>query len=168
MPALRPGPAPAVTALVRHGVEFSLHPYDVAEYDDGAELAELLDVEDDRVLEVVVVEAGGRPVLCIVIAGDEVDEAAVEATVGVPARVAVESLVERATGHPADAVSPFGLRRRLPVLVDEAVVALAATAPSVTVVVASGQVGLAVEVALSDLLRLTGAQPAPIATSPPD
>ena len=160
--SVRPGPAPAVTAMVRGGVDFTLHPYDLAEYDDGAEIAELLDVEDERVVEAVVVESGGRAALCLVVAGDELDEDAVGAALGAPARIVLESIAERVTGHPADAVSPFGLRRPLPALVDDSVADLD---PATTVIVPSGQAGLAVEVRLDDLLRVTGARRAHIAAA---
>ncbi|HET9691925.1 MAG TPA: YbaK/EbsC family protein [Acidimicrobiales bacterium] len=162
MSTARPGPAPAVTALVRGGVEFTLHPYDLVEYDDGAELAELLDVEEERVVEAVVVEAGGRAAMCLVVAGDELDEEAVGTALGAPARIVLESVAERVTGHPADAVSPFGTRRRLPALVDAGVADLG---PATTVIVPSGQAGLAVEVRLSDLLRVTEARRANIVSA---
>ena len=161
--ALRPGPAPAVTALVRGGIDFTLHPYNLDDADDGVDLAELLDVEADRVLDTVVLDAGGRLVACIVPAGWDLDESAAAAALGVPlVRPALEAMAERATGHPAEAMSPFGHRRRLPVLVDEAVMALRHTLPEVTVFVGSGQPGLEVEVALADLLAVTGATEAPL------
>lgn len=162
--ALRPGPAPAVTALVRLGADFTLHPYDVGELDDGADLAELLDVEEDRVLETLIVDAAGRLVACTLPAGWDFDEGAAAAALGVPrVRRASETVTERATGHLAEAMSPFGHRRRLPALVDRGVVDLAGALPGVTVFVASGQLGLEVEVGLADLLRLTGATPADLA-----
>ena len=160
---VRPGPAPAVTDLVRRGVEYTLHPYDVGALDDEVGVAELLDVEPERVLEVVVVEAGGRVALCVVPDGAELDEAGLARALGAPVRVASETVAERATGQPSDAVSPFGRRRALPTVVDRSVAAMGRRTPGLTVYVASGQVGLAVEVALADLLRLVGGTEAPAA-----
>ena len=161
--ALRPGPAPAVTALVRDGVDFTLHPYDLDEFDDGAEIAELLDVEADRVLDTLIVDAGGRLAVCIVPAGWELDAEAAARTLGAPGiRPALDAIAERATGHVAEAMSPLGHRRRLPTVIDQGVLALAAEVPGITVFVASGQLGLEVEVALDDLVRLTAATGAEI------
>jgi Cys-tRNA(Pro)/Cys-tRNA(Cys) deacylase len=156
--ALRPGPAPAVTALVREGVEFTLHPFNIDEVDDGVDLAELLDVEPDRVLDTVIVDAAGRLVACIIPAGWELDDQAAATALGAAAvRPALEAMAERATGHPSGAMSPLGQRRRLPVLVDRAVVALGDPVPGLTVFVGSGQPGLEVELALRDLLSMTRA-----------
>ncbi len=156
--ALRPGPAPAVTALVRGEVDFDLHPFSPDDVGDGVDLAELLGVEPERVLETVVIEAGGRLVACILPAGWDLDDQAVAEALGAASvRPALEAMAERATGHPAEAVSPVGHRRRLPVLVDRAVTALQLSAPGVTVFVGSGQPGLEVEVALRDLMAVTRA-----------
>lgn len=160
---VRPGPAPAVTDLARRGVEYTLHPYDPTALDDEVGLAELLDVEPDRVLEVVVVEAGGRVALCVVPDGAELDDVALAGALGAPARIATEAVAERATGQPADAVSPFGRRRALRTVVDRTVAAMGRRSPRLTVYVASGQPGLAMEVALADLLRLVGGAEAPVA-----
>ncbi|MCU4185315.1 hypothetical protein K6U06_13155 [Acidiferrimicrobium sp. IK] len=156
--ALRPGPAPAVTALVRDGIDFSLHPFNPDDVEDGVELAELLDVEPHRVLDTVVVDAGGRLAACIVPAGWELDDdAAADALGAAGVRPALEAMAERVTGLPVEAMSPLGHRRRIPVLVDRSVMALGIPSPQITVFVGSGQPGLEVELALGDLLAATGA-----------
>jgi Cys-tRNA(Pro)/Cys-tRNA(Cys) deacylase len=68
---------------------------------------------------------------------------------------------QRATGYVTGGISPFGQRSRLPVVVD------ASARDWPTVYVSGGRRGLQVEVAPADLIRLTSATEAPIASGPP-
>jgi len=65
---------------------------------------------------------------------------------------------ERATGYVAGGISPLAQRKRLPVVVDSSAESF------VTVFCSAGRRGLEVELAPADLVRLTGARMAPIAT----
>ena len=78
------------------------------------------------------------------------------ATGGKKARMADPSAAERATGYVVGGISPLGQRRRLPAVIDESVSALA------TVYVSAGRRGLQIELAPADLVRLIGAQLAPV------
>ena len=64
---------------------------------------------------------------------------------------------ERATGYVLGAISPIGQKRSLPTVVDHSVAALD------SVFVSGGRRGLEIELAMEDLVRLTGARIAPIA-----
>lgn len=161
--ALRPGPAPAVTALVRLGIDFVLHPWDPAEVDDGLDLAEHLEMDAGRVVDTVVVDAGGRLVACLLPAGTDLDEAAVADAIGVArVRPALDPVAERATGHPAGAISPLGQRRKLTTVIDVGLMEAARGVVSATLVISSGQPGMAVELSVEDLVRTTGATEAAI------
>ena len=76
---------------------------------------------------------------------------------GKRAAMAEPAAAERATGYVVGGISPLGQRRRLPTVVD-------ASAPlHATVLVSGGRRGLDVELALADLVRLTGAVLAAVA-----
>ena len=70
--------------------------------------------------------------------------------------MAEKAAAERATGYVVGGISPFGQRTRLRTVVDTSALDLD------TVIVSAGRRGLQVEVAPSDLLRLTAATTAPI------
>ena len=75
---------------------------------------------------------------------------------GKKAAMAEPADAERATGYVVGGISPIGQRSRLPVVVDDSVLELAA------VYVSAGRRGLQVRLAPADLLRVTGARTAPI------
>ncbi|GAA3572483.1 hypothetical protein GCM10022222_65840 [Amycolatopsis ultiminotia] len=80
------------------------------------------------------------------------------ATGGKRAKMADPSAAQRATGYVLGGISPLGHRTRLPVVLD----ASAETFP--TIYCSAGRRGLEVELAPTDLARLTNAVVAPIAT----
>lgn len=75
---------------------------------------------------------------------------------GKRAELADRWVAERATGYVAGGISPLGQRRPLPTVVDDSAARLPA------VLVSAGRRGLEVELAPSDLVRLTSAVYAPI------
>ena len=78
---------------------------------------------------------------------------------GKKAAMAEPADAERATGYVVGGISPIGQRSRLPVVVDDSVLALPA------VYVSAGRRGLQVRLAPADLLRVTGARTAAIRRS---
>ena len=67
------------------------------------------------------------------------------------------AVAERATGYVVGGISPLGSRRALSTVIDESALARP------TIYVSAGRRGLQVELAGSDLVRLTGARVAAIA-----
>lgn len=155
---------PATTTLQRAGVSFVLRAYghDPATSQAvgyGGEAARALGVDPARVLKTLVVEVDGSLVVAVVPVSGRLDLKAVAAAVGGKrAAMADPSAAQRATGYVVGGISPLGQRRRHRTVVDSAAVALG------TVLVSAGRRGLDVELAAADLVRLTDALVAPIAT----
>ncbi len=154
------GPTPAVTSAARAGIDYEVHRYDhdpeAPSY--GLEAAQALGVPAERVFKTLVVSVDERFVVAVVPVSGELDLKALAAAVGGhKATMAHPSEAERATGYIIGGISPLGQKRKLPVVVDR-------TASSwSTIFVSAGRRGLEIELAPADLVRLAGAQIAPVA-----
>jgi Cys-tRNA(Pro)/Cys-tRNA(Cys) deacylase len=154
------GPTPAVTTAARAGIDYEVHRY---EHDPeapsyGLEAAEALGLPVERVLKTLVVSVDDRFVIAVVPVGGELDLKALAAVVGGrKAALAHPSEAERATGYVVGGISPLGQKRKLPVVVDRAAMSWG------TIFVSAGRRGLELELAPADLVRLAGAQVAPVA-----
>ncbi len=151
---------PAVAALERAGIEFTLHAYEVPEdarsYGEAAAVA--LGVEPGRVLKTLVATVDGTPVIGIVpVSGQLSLKRLAAAAGGKRASMADAADAQRLTGYVIGGISPFGRRRRLPVFLD------GSASGYDTVFVSAGRRGLQVEVASDDLVALVGAVLVPIA-----
>ena len=125
----------------------------------GPEAAELLGLDPARVFKTLVAEVDGALTVGVVPVSATLDLKALAAAVGGKrARLADVAAAERATGYVAGGISPLAQRKRLPVVVDSSAEWF------VTVFCSAGRRGLEVELAPADLVRLTGARMAPIAT----
>jgi len=148
---------PAVVAARRAGIAFELHEYehDPAAASYGLEAAERLGVEPERVFKTLVVAQDGALSVAIVPVVAQLDLRAL----GKRAALAERTDAERATGYVLGGISPLGQRRRLPAVVDESALGFE------TVCVSAGRRGLELELAPVDLVRLTGARVARIASA---
>lgn len=158
----RSGGTPAAVALARAGVPHTLHRYEhdprAASY--GAEAAEALGLEPERVLKTLVAQVDRTLVVAVVPVAERLDlKALARAAGGSRAAMADVADAERATGYVAGGISPMGQRRRLPTVVDETALA------HPTVFVSAGRRGLEVELAPADRVRLTGATTARVGVS---
>ncbi len=152
---------PATALLAREKVAHRLHPYQVdpAAPHYGAEVATALGVPPERVFKTLVAEVdGGLTVAVVPVTGDLDLKALAAAAGGKRGALADRALAERTTGYVRGGISPLGQRRRLPTVVDSAAM------DSATVFVSAGRRGLQVELPPAELIRLTGATLAPIAT----
>jgi Cys-tRNA(Pro)/Cys-tRNA(Cys) deacylase len=153
-------PTPAVTALARARIDHRVHRYahDPAAPSFGREAAEALGLDEGRVFKTLVTSVDGRLVVAVVPVDSEVDMKALAAAAGGKrAEMADPSLAERATGYVRGGISPVGAKRRLLTVIDERAMGWE------TVFVSGGRRGLELELAPGDLVRVTGAQVAPIA-----
>ena len=151
---------PATALLAKVGVAHEIRRYDhdpaTASY--GLEAAAALGVAPERVFKTLVADVEGRLVVAIVPVSGSLDLKALAAAVGGKrATLADPAAAERATGYVVGGISPLGQRKRLPTVVDTAVLALD------TVLVSGGRRGLEIELAPTDLITLTGASTAAIA-----
>ncbi len=146
---------PATEELRRVGVEFRIHPYEVADRRDdsyGEAVADALGVDPRRVFKTLVAAVDGSPVVGIVpVASTMSLKKLARAAGGKKAKMADPHDAERLTGYVVGGISPFGRRRRLPVFCDRS------AAEFDTMFVSGGRRGIQLEVAPDDLVRLTGA-----------
>jgi Cys-tRNA(Pro)/Cys-tRNA(Cys) deacylase len=159
---------PATLALDRARVTYAVHEYDAGapptggprapQLGYGERTAAALGIDPARIFKTLIASVDGRLVAAVVAVDRELDLKALAAAVGGRrAEMADPAAAERSTGYVVGGISPFGQKRRLPMVVDAGAVAHAA------ILVSGGRRGLQVELAPDDLVRLTGATVAPIA-----
>ena len=145
---------PATVALQKAGAAFTLHEYD---YDPGTtgvgmQAAQALGIEPARLLKTLMAKADNEAV-CVLVGSDrEVSLKRLAAAMGAKDAVMLRPVeAERITGYRVGGISPFGQRRRVRVVIDEAALAFA------TVMVNGGRRGLEIEVAPQEMTRLLAA-----------
>jgi len=149
----------ATQALEAAKVSFATQTYD---YDASAEriglqAAEALGAPPETVLKTLMVEVDGKPA-CVVLASDrEVSMKALARALGAKtANMMKPADAERITGFVVGGVSPFGQKRRVPTVIDEAALA------HPLVYINGGQRGLQVRLAPADAVAVLEAKTAPI------
>ena len=153
------GGTPATVALTRAGVVHTVHAYehDPSASSYGLEAAEVLGLDPARVLKTLLASADGRLVVGVVPVAGQLDLKALASAVGAKRAVMADPReAERATGYVVGGISPIGQKRPHPTVVDESALG------HPTVFVSGGRRGLDLELAPEDLVRVTGAQTAPI------
>lgn len=152
---------PATALLTRQKVAHTLHPYEHDPRADayGEEAAAALGIEPHRIFKTLIAAIDGRLVCAVVPVAGRLDLKALAAAVGGKRAVMAEpAAAQRATGYVLGGISPLGQKTRLRVVVD------ASAEPLTSVFVSAGKRGLQVELAPGDLVRLTSAGYAPIAS----
>lgn len=150
---------PATLVLRKAGVAFTLHTYD---YDPdagrvGLQAAESLGADPARVLKTLMAQVDGRPVCAVLASDQEVSMKKLAAVFGGKAAAMIKPAdAERLTGYRVGGVSPFGQKRLVPTVVDEAALL------QDLVFINGGQRGLQAELAPADLIAALGAKVAEI------
>lgn len=153
---------PAIRLLQREGVAFTAHPYqhdpDAESY--AEESAARLGVDPGRVYKALVCQAEGVGLVLVLVPGStRLDLKKLARALEVKkADLADPGLAERTTGYVVGGISPLAGRKSLPVLIDTSITS------HETVFVSAGRRGLQIELAPADLLRLTAARTAPLAS----
>ena len=147
---------PAVVAAEGAGIPFTLHEYehDPKAESYGLEAAEKTGVDPARVFKTLVVSQDGALSVAIVPVAAQLDLRALGKRAGLADRAAAE----RATGYVLGGISPLGQRKRLPTLLDQSALAFS------TIYISAGRRGLELELAPDDLVRLTDARVAAVAS----
>jgi Cys-tRNA(Pro)/Cys-tRNA(Cys) deacylase len=150
----------ATEFLARLGIAHAIHRYD---HDPrhpsyGQEASEALGVPAARVFKTLIAEVDGQLTVAVVPVSGSLDLKALAAAAGgKKAAMADPAQAERASGYVTGGIAPLGLRRRLPVVVDETALGYP------TVFCSAGQRGMEIELAPADLVTAAGASTAPIA-----
>lgn len=146
---------PAVELLKRHGIPFELHTFEVTDDSEGYGLAaaKALGVPPEQVFKTLMVSFNGdlkSMGVCILPVSATLNlKRAAKAHGQKSARMADPALAEKATGYVVGGISPLGQRKHLPTVLDARAEAFDA------ILVSGGKRGLDIELAPTDLLRLT-------------
>ena len=145
--------------LEKAGVAFTRHSYehDPAASSYGLEAAAALGLDPAAVFKTLLADVDGGLAVGIVPVTGQLDLKALAAALGGKrAAMADPAVAERATGYVVGGISPIGQKRRLPTVLDVSALDLP------TVYVSGGKRGLDLGLDPHDLVRLLGAQVAPI------
>ena len=150
----------ATQQLAKLGISHTVHRYehDPRHPSYGQEASDALGVPPDRVFKTLIADVDGELTVAVVPVGGSLDLKALATVVGgKKAAMAEAAQAEKASGYVTGGIAPVGLRRPLPVVVDETALR------HVTVFCSAGQRGLEIELAPADLVTAAGARTAPIA-----
>ena len=153
----------ATQLLASLGIAHTVHRYtrNPAASSYGQEASEALGVPPERMFKTLVADVDGQLTVAVVPVSGSLDtKALATATGGKKAAMADPALAEKASGYVTGGIAPLGLRRPLPVVVDETALGYP------TIFCSAGQRGLQIELAPADLVAAAGARTAPIAGPP--
>lgn len=147
----------AIKWLRGQGVALQVLEYEFTEV--GADLAaDAVGRPLESCCKTLVVKAAAREFWVAIVPGDQrFDTRKMAAAIGVSeADLADPDEAEKITGYHVGGISPFAMRRQLPTIVEESLLALD------TILVNGGRRGVLVEMQTADLIRLLSARPANI------
>lgn len=152
----------AVRALRAAEVDFTPHPYRYEERGGTAVSARELGVDEHAVIKTLVMEDDARRPLVVLMHGDrEVSTKELARHLGVKAvEPCKPDVADRHSGYQVGGTSPFGLRRAMPIYVEESILALD------RIYVNAGKRGFLVAIDPRELVRVLGARPVRVAREP--
>jgi Cys-tRNA(Pro)/Cys-tRNA(Cys) deacylase len=145
---------PATLALTRLGIAFTLHSYDYDPDADsiGLQAAAALGAEPRRVLKTLMTEVDGKPVCVVVPSDKEVSMKKLAAALhGKTAKMMRPADAERLTGYHVGGISPFGQKKRVPVVIEQAALS------ERSIYINGGQRGLQIALDPNDACKALGA-----------
>jgi Cys-tRNA(Pro)/Cys-tRNA(Cys) deacylase len=150
----------ATDQLTKAGIRHAVHRYehDPRHPSYGTEASEAMGVAPARVFKTLIADVDGTLTVAVVPVAGSLDlKALAAATGGKKAAMAEPAAAERAAGYVTGGISPLGLRRRMPVVIDSSAL------DHETVFCSAGQRGLEIELAPAELVAAAGATIAAIA-----
>ena len=140
----------AMRMLERDGVQYKVHTYDGGAL-SGVEVASVLGEDDARVFKTLVTSAApGKCFVFVIPVAAELDLKKAAAAAG---QKSLEMLPQKqllpATGYVHGGCSPVGMKKSFPTFFDS-------SAQGKTIFVSGGKVGMQIEVACADLIKVTG------------
>ena len=145
----------ATLALQQAGIAFTIHAYD---YDPNAEriglqAAEAIGADPGSVLKTLMVQVDGRPACVIVPSDREVNLKKLASALGGKAAQMIKPAdAERITGYHVGGISPFGQKKRVPILLEQSGLSYP------QVFINGGQRGLQVKLSPQDAVRALDAR----------
>ena len=117
---------PATQFLRRAGVGFSEHPYDYVDHGGTAESARQLGVPEHQVVKTLVMQDDRAQPLIVLMHGDrQVSTKNLARAIGAKSvEPCKPEVAQRHSGYLVGGTSPFGIRKAMPVYVEETVLAL--------------------------------------------
>lgn len=146
---------PATQWLRTHGIAFTEHPYDYVEHGGTAESARQLGVPEHEVVKTLVMQDERARPLVVLMHGDrQVSTKNLARQIGAKSvEPCAPEVAQRHSGYQVGGTSPFGLRKPMPVHVEESVLALP------RILINGGRRGYLVGIAPSVLTGALGAKP---------
>lgn len=145
----------ATEALRKAGVAFATYEYayDKAATRIGEQAAEALGLPTEQVFKTLMLDVDGQP-RCVVIpvAANLSMKRAAAVFGGKAAKMMEPAKAQRLTGYVVGGISPVGQKRRVPVALDESMLARE------RIVINGGRRGFMIELAPEDLRAMTGAE----------
>ncbi len=146
---------PATKFLREHGVAFTEHAYDYVEHGGTAESSKQLGVPEHEVIKTLVMQDERAQPLIVLMHGDkQVSTKNLARQIGAKSvEPCKPDVAQRHSGFMVGGTSPFGLRKPMPVYVEETALALP------RICINGGRRGYLVGIAPQVLLDLLGAKP---------
>ena len=117
---------PATSALKQHGITYTEHIYEYVEHGGTSVSSSSLGVDEHHVVKTLIFEDDKRQPLCVLMHGDrKVSTKELARQIGAK-RVAPckPEDATRHSGYQVGGCSPFGLRKPMPVFIEESILAL--------------------------------------------
>jgi Cys-tRNA(Pro) deacylase len=145
---------PATAWLRQHGVAFTEHVYDYVDHGGTAESARQLGVDEHAVVKTLVMQDERAQPLVVLMHGDrQVSTKNLARAIGAKSvQACTPEVAQRHSGYQVGGTSPFGLKKAMPVWVEESVLALPA------ICINGGRRGFLVGIAPTVLTGLLGAK----------
>lgn len=151
----------ALRVLREHGIAYTLHPYTYEERGGTAVSARELGVDEHAVIKTLIMENDRREPLVVLMHGDrEVSTKNLARHLGVKSVApCAPAVADRHSGYQVGGTSPFGTRRRMPVVMQTSIAELP------YLYVNAGRRGLLAGMRPADLVRVLEPTALDIATS---